>query len=121
MPGNVLTGCSVLAPAGMLADLAHGLDVSIRTAGLLIPFAAAALSVGSPLTAGRTSRSERRIRRATTLAVVACASVASGLAPDYARLRGSRLVMLAIGALYTPQAGGTAALIVRPEKRGSAI
>jgi predicted MFS family arabinose efflux permease len=29
--------------------------------------------------------------------------------------------MLAIGALYTPQAAGTAALIVRPEKRGSTI
>ena len=29
--------------------------------------------------------------------------------------------MLAIGALYTPQAAGTAALIVSPEKRGSTI
>jgi MFS transporter, DHA1 family, inner membrane transport protein len=32
-----------------------------------------------------------------------------------------RLVMLSIGALYTPQAAGTAALIVPAEKRGSAI
>src|SRR5713226_7986995 len=29
--------------------------------------------------------------------------------------------MLAVGALYTPQAAGTAALIVSPEKRGSTI
>jgi len=29
--------------------------------------------------------------------------------------------MLAIGALYTPQAAGTAALIVPADKRGSAI
>jgi predicted MFS family arabinose efflux permease len=32
-----------------------------------------------------------------------------------------RLIMLSIGALYTPQAAGTAARIVAPEKRGSII
>jgi MFS transporter, DHA1 family, inner membrane transport protein len=32
-----------------------------------------------------------------------------------------RLIMLAVGALYTPQAAGTAALIMPPEKRGSTI
>ena len=32
-----------------------------------------------------------------------------------------RLVMLAVGALYTPQAAGTGALIVPEEKRGSTI
>ena len=121
MLGNILTGCSVLAPAGMLADLADGLDVSIRTASLLITFGAAALCIGSPLTAWLTSRIERRILLATTLAVMACANIASALAPDYAILLAIRLVMLAIGALYTPQAAGTAALIARPEKRGSTI
>ena len=40
MLGNVVTGCSVLAPAGMLVELSSGLDVSIRTAGLLITFGA---------------------------------------------------------------------------------
>ncbi len=45
----------------------------------------------------------------------------SAFAPDYATLLVVRLVMLAVGALYTPQAAGTAALIVSPEKRGSTI
>ena len=44
----------------------------------------------------------------------------SAFAPDYASLLVIRLVMLAVGAL-SPQAAGTAALIVRPEKRGSTI
>lgn len=35
MLGNLVTGCSVLAPAGMLPELATGLDVSIHAAGLL--------------------------------------------------------------------------------------
>jgi len=39
MLGNFVTGCSVLAPAGMLAELATGLDVTIRDAGLLSPTA----------------------------------------------------------------------------------
>src|SRR4029453_18795343 len=46
---------------------------------------------------------------------------ASAFAPDYASLLVIRLVMLAVGALYTPQAAGTASLIVPLQKRGSTI
>jgi predicted MFS family arabinose efflux permease len=121
MLGNIVTGCSVLAPAGMLPELSQGLDVSIRTAGLLITFGAVVLCIGSPLTAWLTSRIERRTLLTATLAVLALTNVASAFAPDYASLLVIRLVMLAIGALYTPQAAGTGALIVPMEKRGSTI
>jgi predicted MFS family arabinose efflux permease len=53
--------------------------------------------------------------------VFALANLASALAPDYATLLVIRLVMLAVGALYTPQAAGTAGLMVKAEKRGSTI
>lgn len=121
MLGNVVTGCAVLAPAGMLKQLSEGLDVSIRTAGLLITFGAIVLCVGSPVTAWLTSRVERRILLAATLAVLAATNVASAFAPDYASLLGLRLAMLAIGVIYTPQAAGTAAMIVPETRRGSAI
>jgi DHA1 family inner membrane transport protein len=121
MLGNVVTGCSVLAPAGMLVELSTGLDVSIRTAGLLITFGAIMLCVGSPVTAWLTSRIERRTLLTATLAVLALFNIASAFAPDYASLLAIRLLMLAIGALYTPQAAGTAALIVPEERRGSTI
>ncbi|TPQ40722.1 MFS transporter [Bradyrhizobium guangdongense] len=121
MLGNVVTGCSVLAPAGMLPELASGLDISIRTAGLLITFGAITLCIGSPLTAWLTSRIERRTLLTATLAVLALGNIASAFAPDYTSLLVIRLVMLAVGALYTPQAAGTAALIVPIEKRGSTI
>ena len=121
MLGNVVTGCSVLAPAGMLANLSSGLDVSIRTAGLLVTFGAIVLCIGSPVTAWLTSRIERRTLLSATIAVLALANLASALAPDYASLLAIRLVMLGIGALYTPQAAGTGALIVPEEKRGSTI
>jgi DHA1 family inner membrane transport protein len=121
MFGNIVTGCSVLAPAGMLIELSSDLDVSVRTAGLLITFGAMVLCIGSPLTAWLTSWIERRTLLTATLALLALTNAASALAPDYATLLVVRLVMLGIGALYTPQAAGTAALIVPPEKRGSTI
>lgn len=121
MLGNLVTGCSVLAPAGMLPELAAGLEVSIHAAGLLITFGAMMLCIGSPLTAWLTSRIERRMLLTTTLAVLAFGNLASAFAPDYATLLVVRLVMLAVGALYTPQAAGTAALIVPAERRGSTI
>jgi len=121
MLGNFVTGTSVLAPAGMLSELSEGLGVTIRDAGLLITFGAIVLCIGSPLTAWLTSRIERRTLLTSTLAVLALANAASAFAPDYATLLVIRLIMLAVGALYTPQAAGTAALIVPAEKRGGTI
>jgi len=121
MLGNLVTGCSVLAPAGMLLELSSDLGVTVHAAGLLITFGAAMLCIGSPLTAWLTSWIERRTLLTATLAVLALANLASAFAPDYTTLLIIRLIMLGIGALYTPQAAGTAALIVSPEKRGGTI
>ncbi|MGY3451728.1 MFS transporter [Bradyrhizobium sp. USDA 4353] len=121
MLGNIVTGCSVLAPAGLLPQLAEGLSVEVHTAGLLITFGAVVLCICSPLTAWLTSRFDRRLLLAVTLLVLALGNLASAFAPDYASLLAIRLVMLAVGALYTPQAAGTAALISPVEKRGSTI
>jgi DHA1 family inner membrane transport protein len=121
MLGNVVTGCSVVGPAGMLKELSEGLGVSISIAGLLITFGAIVLCVGSPVTAWLTSRIERRTLLAATLAILALTNIASAFAPDYNSLLAIRLVMLAVGALYTPQAAGTGALIVPEKKRGSTI
>src|SRR6478735_4366846 len=121
MIGNILTGCSVLAPAGMLSELSLGLGVTIRDAGLLITFGAVMLCIGSPLTAWLTSRIDRRTLLTATLAVLALTNAASAFASDYTTLLIIRLIMLGVGALYTPQAAGTAALIMPPEKRGSTI
>src|SRR4030088_2803606 len=121
MLGNIVTGCSVLAPAGMLIELSSDLGVTVRDAGLLITFGAIMLCIGSPVTAWLTSRIERRTLLTTALAVLALTNLASAFAPDYPSLLIIRLIMLAVGALYTPQAARTTPLIVSPEKRGSTI
>jgi MFS transporter, DHA1 family, inner membrane transport protein len=121
MFGNLITGASILAPAGMLIELSSDLAISVHTAGLLVTFGAIVLCIGSPLTAWLTSRIERRALLTVTLAVLTLGNAASAFAPGYSTLLFIRLVMLAIGALYTPQAAGTAALIVPTEKRGGTI
>ncbi|MFN4936419.1 MFS transporter [Bradyrhizobium sp.] len=121
MLGNIVTGCSVLAPAGMLPELAAGLGIGIHTAGLLITFGAVVLCICSPLTAWLTPRYDRRQLRAATLLVLTLGNLGSAFVPDYAGLLALRLLMLAVGALYTPQAAGTAALISPVETRGSTI
>ena len=121
MFGNIVTGTSIMAPAGMLSELSSGLGVSINSAALLVTFGAVVLCIGSPLTAWLTSRIERRTLLGGTLAVLALTNAASAFAPDYVSLLAIRLIMLAIGALYTPQAAGTGAMIVPVEKRGSTI
>ena len=60
MLGNLTTGVSVLAPAGMLIELSNDLGVTVYQAGLLITLGAIVLGVGSPVTAWLTSRFERR-------------------------------------------------------------
>src|ERR1700751_1166423 len=94
MLGNIVTGGSIMAPAGMLAELSDSLGVSIRMAGLLITVGAIGLGVGSPVTAWLTSRIERRRLLTATLAVLAITNVASAFAPNYATLLVIRLIML---------------------------
>lgn len=121
MLGNIVTGTSIFAPAAMLNELAAQLGVTVRVAGLLVTFGALMLCLGSPVTAWLTSRIERRRLLSATLAMFAITNIASAFAPDFATLMIIRLVMLAIGALYTPQAAGVVAVIVPVGRRGSTI
>ena len=51
MLGNIVTGTSIFAPAGMLNELAAELGVTVRVAGLLVTFGAVVLCIGSPVMA----------------------------------------------------------------------
>jgi DHA1 family inner membrane transport protein len=121
MLGNFATALAVLGPTGMLADLASGLNVSIAQAGLLITIGAATLCFASPLMAWWASTVDRRTLLAGVLLVVAAGHFASAAAPDYASLMILRVLTLIAAAVFTPQAAGTAAMIVSAENRPSAI
>ena len=119
--GNFVIGTSIMGPSGMLTDLSAGLGVSIRDAGLLITFGAAALFICSPLSAWLTGRLDRRKFLGCLLFLLALCNLASAFAPNYATLMAIRLLMMVVAAPFTPQAAGTVSLIVPVEKRGSTI
>jgi predicted MFS family arabinose efflux permease len=121
MLGNIVTGLSILGPAGMLAELADGLQVGIRDAGLLVTYGAVVVCLGSPIMAWLTTRMDRRLLLGVTLAIVAAGQAASALAPSYAVILALRIAMLVFAALYTPQAAATVALIAPERERPSAI
>ena len=79
MLGNVVTGLSILGPAGMLADLARGLHVGIHDTGLLVTYGAIVLCIGSPVMAWLTTRVDRRALLVATLAILAAGQAASAL------------------------------------------
>jgi predicted MFS family arabinose efflux permease len=119
--GNIAVGLSILAPAGMLMQLAGDLSVGVPDAGLLVTYGAGVLCVSSPVGAWLTSRVERRTLLVTTLAIVAAGGIATALAPNYATVLAVRLSMLVAAALYTPQAAATVAMIVPEKERAGAI
>lgn len=121
MLGNFVTGVSILTPAGMLPVLAEGLNVSIRDAGLLVTFGALVLCIGSPLLAWLTTRVDRRVLLVGTLGVLVIGQAASAFATSYAAVLAIRLAMLAVAAIYTPQAASTAAMIVPEKERAGTI
>jgi DHA1 family inner membrane transport protein len=121
MLGNFVIGVAIIGIAGMLPSLATGLEVSIPKAGLLITVGAVVLCIGSPLTVWATAAIDRRRLLATSLLIVAIGSVLSAAAPGYDSLLGLRVLMMIAAALFTPVAAATAAMVVPPEKRASAI
>jgi DHA1 family inner membrane transport protein len=121
MLGNVVTGLSILGPAGMLSDLARGLHVGIHDTGLLVTYGAVVLCIGSPVMAWLTTRMDRRALLVATLVILAAGQAASALTSNYSVILLLRIGMLTIGAIYTPQAATTVALIVHDRERPSAI
>ncbi len=59
LSGNFVIGVSVLAPAGMLKQLADSLSLTIAQAGMLMTIGAVILCVGSPVMAWATSHIEQ--------------------------------------------------------------
>ena len=94
MIGNVAMGMSVLGPAGMLPQIASGLGVSIRDAGLIVTYGAVILCFGSPLVAWATSRIDRRLLLAGVLASLGLFNILSAFTPNYPVLVALRIVMM---------------------------
>jgi MFS transporter, DHA1 family, inner membrane transport protein len=121
MSGNLMIGSGILAPSSMMNQLVEDLKVTPVEIGALIGWGAVVLCIGAPTLAFATTRFGRRGLLAACLAVYAAGHAASAIAPDYQTLLWVRLAMIAAAAVYTPQAAGTVALMVPPDKRAAAV
>jgi MFS transporter, DHA1 family, inner membrane transport protein len=119
--GNFVIGVSILAPAGMMPELASGFGVTIGAVGLLISLGAAVVCLSPPLVAWATSRVDRRLLLSAIMLWIAVGHIASSLVSNYSSLLAIRLAMLALAGAFTPLAAGTAALLAAGDQRARAI
>jgi predicted MFS family arabinose efflux permease len=119
--GNFITGLSVLAPSGMLPQLAEGLGVSISGAGFLVTWGAVVLCFASPIVSWLTARFDLRLLLTVVLAVAAICNGLSALAENYSVVLGLRLAMVTMIAIYTPLAASTVSMIVPEKARAGAV
>ncbi len=121
MLGNFVTGTGVLLPAGMLSELAVGLNVSLPLAGSLVVVSGALVAIGAPLIAAFTSTVDRRFLLVLAMAVYLLAHVIAALASSFEVVLGSRVLIAIAAAIFTPQAAATVGALLPPERRSSAI
>ncbi|HEU0203653.1 MAG TPA: MFS transporter [Burkholderiaceae bacterium] len=119
--GNFALGSGVLIVAGMLSELADGLQVSLPVAGWLVAAAAIVIGVGAPVMATLTSRIDRRRLLVAALAWYALGLGVSALVSDFETLLVVRVLTVISAGIFTPQAAATAALLVPPAERGRAL
>lgn len=106
--------------AGILPEIAHGLNVAVNTAGLLITIFAWAYALGSPVLATATGKLERKRLLLVSLVVFVVANVLAALAPSFAVLVGARILAACGAALYTDGPGRRRIAVAGGETRASA-
>jgi DHA1 family chloramphenicol resistance protein-like MFS transporter len=114
-------GTSELMIAGLLPQIATGLDVSIPSAGLLISGFALGMIVGAPSLTIATRRMHRRGVLLTFLAVFIVLHVIGALAPDYTVLLVSRMAAAFVYAGFWAVASASIIDLVPPDARGRAL
>ncbi|MFF9086042.1 MFS transporter [Streptomyces sp. NPDC014991] len=119
--GTFAVGTDAFVIAGLLPDISRSLHVDTAAAGQLVSVFAIAYALLSPVLAALTGNWSRRRVLVTALAVFAVGNVVTALAPGYPLVLASRVVAAAGAAMFTPNAGATAAAIAGDERRGRAI
>ncbi|WP_274628096.1 MFS transporter [Arvimicrobium flavum] len=114
-------GTTEFVIAGVLPQVAQGLDVSIPTAGYLVSGYAIGIAVGGPLLTLATARLSRKtllvgLAIAFTLGQLACA-----LAPDFASMLAIRVAVAIAHGAYFGVAMVVAVGLVREDQRGTAV
>ncbi|MFD9594043.1 MFS transporter [Kitasatospora sp. NPDC059973] len=119
--GTFAVGTDAFVIAGLLPDIAGSLHVDVAAAGQLVSVFALAYAVLSPVLAALTGTWSRRTVLVTALLVFGVGNVVTAVAPGYGLVLASRVIAAAGAAMFTPNAGATAAALAGERHRGRAI
>lgn len=114
-------GVSSLAIVGLVPPIARDLEVPPASVALLVTAFALTYAVASPVSQMLIGHWDRRRLILTGLGLMTLGLVGSGLAPSYATLFVSRMVMAVGAVLVGPMASATAASLAHPAERGAAL
>jgi MFS transporter, DHA1 family, inner membrane transport protein len=117
---NLVIGTGAFVPAGILAQIADALQISIGAAGQMMTVYALSTAVFAPLALIATGRWPRRRALWVGMALFTLGNVVCALSNSLPLLLAGRLLM-GVGAMFTPIAAGIAVALVPPEKRGRAL
>ncbi|MBS0430271.1 MAG: MFS transporter [Proteobacteria bacterium] len=106
--------------AGILPDLATGLQVPLSRAGLLVSAFAFTYAISAPILGAVLGGKSLRTILVASMGVFAAANLAAALSEHYAWLLLWRLVAAMSAAAYSPAAVAAAINLLPPEKRGQA-
>ena len=114
-------GTTEFSPMGLLPVIAHGVDVSIPAAGMLISAYAIGVMVGAPLMTLLLSHRARRNALVFLMAIFTLGNVLSALSPDYTTLMLSRIITSLNHGAFFGLGSVVAASVVAKEKQASAV
>jgi len=119
--GTFAVGTDAFVVTGFLPAMAADLGVSTAAAGQSLTLFAITYAILAPLLTSLTSQVPRRTLLAGALLLLGLANLGTALAPNLGLLLLTRVLAAAGAALYTPNAGSVAGMLVRPELRGRAF
>jgi MFS transporter, DHA1 family, inner membrane transport protein len=114
-------GTTEFVIAGVLPQVADGLAVTIPRAGYLVSGYAIGIAVGGPLLTLATARFSRKVLLIALAVAFTVGQAACALAPDFASMLLTRLVVAVAHGAYFGVAMVVAVVLVRKEQRGMAI
>jgi DHA1 family inner membrane transport protein len=114
-------GTTEFVIAGVLPEVAGGLQVTIPTAGYLVSGYAIGIALGGPLLTLATGRLPRKIVLIGLAVAFTIGQAACAIAPDFASMLLTRVAVAVAHGAYFGVAMVVAVGLVRPDQRGMAV
>ncbi|MFI5571906.1 Cmx/CmrA family chloramphenicol efflux MFS transporter [Streptomyces sp. NPDC051740] len=114
-------GTSEFMLAGLVPDIASGLDITVGTAGTLTPAFAVGMAVGAPLVAALARNWPRRSSLLGFILVFAAAHAVGAVTTSFPVLFATRVVAALANAAFLAVALTAAATLVPPDRKGRAL